>query len=104
LRYFPPPAFLIPLVIRAINVWAGIRVLLALGIAMLDAGPFELPASVASGVAMVAGTLSWLDARRRREHLLLGNLGVSQLALFLSGLIPAVVLELLLAVAWHVSA
>lgn len=105
LPYLPPRAFLIPLVIRGIIIWAGMRVLLALGIAMLEAvPPFRLPASVAIAVALIAGVLAWLETRRRREHLLLGNLGISPPMLFLIGLLPAVVMESLLLLAEHVPA
>ncbi|HET7604174.1 MAG TPA: hypothetical protein VFK36_14210 [Gemmatimonadales bacterium] len=80
------------------------RVLLALGIALLDAGPpLRLPASTSSLLALLAGTLGWVELRRRREHLLLGNLGVAQSVLFLIGLVPAAFLESLLLLAGHVS-
>lgn len=105
LPYLPPRAFLIPLVTRALIIWAGVRVVLVLGIAMLDAGvAFQLPASVAIAVALVAGTLAWLEARRRHEHLLLGNLGVSQPTLFLIGLLPAALSESLILLVGHVPA
>jgi hypothetical protein len=103
--HFPPRAFVIALVTRALIIWAGMRVLLALGIALLDAGPpFRLPASTAFVLALVAATLGWIEVRRRREHLLLGNLGVGQAALFLIGLVPAAILESLLLLVWHVPA
>lgn len=90
---------------RALIIWAGVRVVLVLGIAMLDAGvAFQLPASVAIAVALVAGTLAWLEARRRHEHLLLGNLGVSQPTLFLIGLLPAALSESLILLVGHVPA
>jgi hypothetical protein len=92
-------------VTRALIIWAGVRVVLVLGIAMLDAGvAFQLPASVAIAVALVAGTLAWLEARRRHEHLLLGNLGVSQPTLFLIGLLPAALSESLILLVGHVPA
>jgi hypothetical protein len=92
-------------VTRALIIWAGVRVVLVLGIAMLDAGvAFQLPASVAIAVALVAGTLAWLEARRRHEHLLLGNLGVSQPTLFLIGLLPAAPSESLILLAGYVPA
>ncbi|HET7111604.1 MAG TPA: hypothetical protein VFI41_12075 [Gemmatimonadales bacterium] len=81
------------------------RVALALGIVMLDAGaPFQLPASVACTVVLVAGTLAWCEIRRRREHLLLGNLGISRPTLFLTGLLPAALVESLILLAEHVPA
>lgn len=90
---------------RSLIIWAGLRVALALGIVMLDAGaPFQLPASVASAVVLVAGTLAWIEIRRRREHLLLGNLGISQSTLVLIGLLPAALSESLLLLAEHVPA
>jgi hypothetical protein len=102
--HLPPRAFLIALVTRAVTIWAGMRVLLALGIALLDAGPpLRLPASTASLLALLAGTLGLVELRRRREHLLLGNLGVGQSVLFLTGLVPAAFLESLLLLARHVS-
>jgi hypothetical protein len=105
IRNFPPRAFLIALVMRAIIIWACIRVILALCIGMLDAGPwYFLQATTASALALVAGTLAWLEVRRRREHLLLGNLGISQPMLFLTGLVPAVLLESLILLAGHVPA
>lgn len=105
LPLFPPRAFLLPLVIRGVIIWAGMRAVLALGIAMLDASaPFRLPPGVAGAVALVAAVLSWLEVRRRREHLLLGNLGISHPTLFLAGLLPAVLMESLLLLAEHVPA
>jgi hypothetical protein len=93
----------VALVTRAIIIWAGMRVLLALGIALLDAGPpFLLPASTACVLALVASTLAWIELRRRREHFLLGSLGISQIVLFLIGLVPAALAEALLLLAGHV--
>lgn len=103
--HFPPRAFLTALVTRAVIIWAGMRLSLALGIALLDAGPpFRLPASTACALALVAATLGWVELRRRREHLLLGNLGVGQPALFLIGLVSAALLESLLLLVWRVPA
>ena len=101
----PPRPFLVALVNRGIIIWASMRLIVAMGIAMLDAGPmFRLPASAAFPLALVAGTLGWLELRRRREHLLLGSLGISQPVLFLVALLPAVVAESLLLLAEHVPA
>jgi len=66
--------------------------------------PLRLPAIVAFAIALVAGMLAWIETRRRREHLLLGNLGISQPTLFLIGLLPAVLSESLLLLAEHVPA
>jgi hypothetical protein len=66
--------------------------------------PLRLPAIVAFAIALVAGTLAWLEARRRHEHLLLGNLGVSQPTLFLIGLLPAALSESLILLVGHVPA
>ena len=105
LRSIPPRAFLIALVTRALIIWAGMRMALALGIVMLDAGaPFQLPASVASAVVLVAGALAWIETRRRHEHLLLGNLGISQSTLVFIGLLPAALSESLLLLVEHVPA
>jgi hypothetical protein len=102
-QLLPPRAFLVPLLTRALIIWASLRTMTGLGIALLGSGaPFHLGATTAALLTLVSGTLCWIEIRRQREHFLLGNLGVSQPVLFLLGLAPAAAIEILLQAAWHV--
>ena len=58
--------------------------------------PVEVGAPVALSVATGCGALVLLDVMRRREGILLANLGVPLRFAFLLGAVPAVVAELAL--------
>lgn len=101
----PPRVFLLGFLTRGATIWLAARIAVAAFIAMLHEGPvirFSIAGSV--WLAGIAGLLSWLDLRRRQEHLLLGNLGVGATAVFAWSALPAALLECTVAVAAHVSA
>jgi hypothetical protein len=96
--------------LRAVYIWAGLRVFLFLGFGLFVAGfsPDESLQGLGQllayllGVASflwvvgVAATLVLLDVRVVRETLLFANLGVSQARILLVALPPIVALEALL--------
>ena len=88
--------FVAALVWRVARLWAGVRLLAAmfglfLGIAVV---PHALRDIVV--IVLIVGALSAFELRRRREFLLLANLGTSPVAVVLNGVMVAVTLEALL--------
>lgn len=85
------------LILRAATLW----VLLRLSFALLDyrlAYRLTWPSLVTVfGIIVLTAVLGLIDVRRRREHILLANLGVGQAALTALMLIPPVVFEVLMA-------
>jgi hypothetical protein len=66
------------------------------GVAPAFNNPLQLsPVAVAGVVALSVG-LAYLDTRRHRESILLGNLGVSQLHLAAMFIVPAIAGEIVL--------
>lgn len=84
---------------RAVIIWLGVRLGFVVAAAMIaDAGgddfsPALLPPA---GLALVllVGAVGLFDARRRHEHLLLANLGVSQRPIFALSAATALAAEL----------
>ena len=81
------------LLLRGVAAWWAVRALAAFG------GMLELNLLQAAFVTACAGLLVLLDARWRGEDLFLGNLGIPLLALVAVGALPALLAEIVLAVA-----
>lgn len=79
--------------IRAVVIWVTMR--LAASIVILFAGenPFRLAPPVLLALVVLPAALMAVDIHRRREAILLGNLGVSVRVTGLLALVPAVVGE-----------
>ena len=97
LRGIPNPEFARKLLIDGTLLWIFIRIALplissvlsdTLGTPGLSLG---LPGSVT--LATLCGAIIVLDVRRRRENVLLANLGIPLRAVFLTGAIPAMIGE-----------
>jgi hypothetical protein len=81
------------LLLRGAAAWWAVRALAAFG------GIWELNLLQAAFVTACAGLLVLFDACRRGEDLFLGNVGVPLVALVAVGALPALVAEIVLAVA-----
>ena len=88
--------FVIALMWRVATLWAGVRLLIAMFGLIL--GMSVAPHAVRDTVVIVltVGALSAFELRRRREFLLLANLGTAPVAIVLYGVMVAVTLEALL--------
>lgn len=102
----PDPVVTRRLLVRAAVLWFGTRVLFGFA-GLLAAGVLGPPSIVvaphtAIAIACVVGALGVLDVRRRHEHLLLANLGVSQWPVWTLSMVPALIAEGLVALvaAW----
>jgi hypothetical protein len=105
LAHVPPRPFLVPLLIRGAIVWLATRVTIGIFIAIFHDGPvLRLSPAGALWLVMLVGSVTWIETRRRHEDLLLGNLGVASRVVFAFGLLPALALESVMAVAARVSA
>lgn len=95
------------LLVRAAALWMLVRVVFALGAAGLNqslshpelSDATDLALVTVVGIIVLTATLGLIDVRRRREHVLLANLGVGQAALGTLMLVPPVLLEVLMALA-----
>ena len=93
----PDPVITRALLVRAAFLWLGTRVLFAFA-GLLAAGILGPPSltvapHTAIAIACLVGALGVLDARRRHEHLLLANLGVSLWPVWIISLAPALIAE-----------
>ncbi len=98
------------IVVRSLGIWSGVHLTAAVVAAFAQTTSHaEFFASGAGGLAIlrqsplgavlmlvVSGTLSVIDLRRRREEVLLANLGVGTSMYLVVGLVPMVIAELLL--------
>lgn len=93
---FPDRLFTLSLLRRGLLIWAGARLLLAFGGGGV-AGTRAAPLGVRGTLLLVAivGFLGLLEARRRNEHLLLANFGISQSVVGTLCAAPAGLAELL---------
>ena len=101
LRGVPIPEFRRKFLIDGIFMWIGIRIAIPLMVLVFGSpggGPIpvlelslELPTSMT--VVTLCGVLVVVDVLRRRESLLLANLGIPLRAVFITGMIPAAVGE-----------
>jgi hypothetical protein len=91
----PDRRFTIALLRRALYLWFGTRLLVALvGAGGVEGYGFVALTPVATGGAvLLAVFFSLLEARRRNEHLLLANFGVSETVLAGLCALPALMAE-----------
>ena len=91
----PDSRFTIALLRRALYLWFGTRLLVAFvgggGVEGHALVPLTLVAT--GGVVLLSVFFSLLDARRRNEHLLLANFGVSEAVLGALCALPALLSE-----------
>lgn len=83
------------LVRRGVSLWLGVRVLLVLG-TRGEVTPTTPTFASSIGVIGVAALLAFADLRRRREEILLADLGVPAMRAVLWCILPALCLEALL--------
>ena len=90
---------------RSLLAWAFVRVLVMVGSAAAAAAlrlhpdPLRLVPSAALLVVAIVGVLGWVSARRRNEDLFAVSLGYGRAQLLATIVAPAVLLELILAIA-----
>ncbi len=94
---FPERSLTIALLRRGTFVWLLVRAVVmsmsAVGSRGVSVG---LLPTTAVALALVAGALGFLDARRRNEDRFLANLGVSPIVIYVLSTIPALLGELVL--------
>lgn len=97
LTRLPNPEFARKFLVDGAVIWALVRIALA-GVATLPESPFGppsldlgLPASIT--LSTICGALVLLDVLRRRESILLANLGIPLRAVALTGAVPAAIGE-----------
>jgi hypothetical protein len=92
----PDRIFTLALLRRALYLWVGVRLLTALaGSGIGRSGLLPLSPGATALVILIVGFLGILEMRRRNEHLLLANFGVSQALLTVLCVLPPVVAEVL---------
>ena len=92
---FPDRRFTTGLLRRAVFLWLGVRLLVALagGGGVGGRGLVPLAPRGAGLVVLLVGLLGLLEARRRNEHVLLANFGVPQGRLAGLSVLPALIAE-----------
>lgn len=97
----PDRRFTIALLQRALYLWLGTRLLVALvgGGGVAERGLVSLTPRATGLVVLLVVFLSLLETRRRNEHLLLANFGVSEASLAGVSVLPALVAEIAIRVA-----
>lgn len=99
----PDPVFTRPLLARGLLIWGASRACLAVVVWLMsgleDPLTFAVTPKAAAWIALVTAAVGWLELRRRHEHLLLANLGIRQPMLVLLAAAPAVLGEVMVALA-----
>lgn len=92
----PDRLFTLALLRRALYLWVGVRLLLALagGGGAGAHGLLPLPPGATALVVLIVGLLGLLEARRRNEHALLANFGVAPWSLAGLSTLPSFMAEL----------
>ncbi|HEX2188287.1 MAG TPA: hypothetical protein VHG51_05280 [Longimicrobiaceae bacterium] len=85
------------LLLRALLLWVGVRLVVLAGGLPSAAGLAPTPRAALLVVAVV-GVLGLLEARRRNEVVFLANLGVGRASIAAFSALPALALEILAAV------
>ena len=85
--------------LRGSVLWVGVRLMASAALALSKADPLHLTFTATLWLVALASALGWADVQRRRESILLGNLGISPLMTIAWFTIPATIGESLLAVA-----
>lgn len=93
--HLPERLFAVALLRRALYLWIGVRLLVALagGGGAASRGLLPLPLRATGLVVLLVAFLSLLEARRRNEHVLLANFGVPQTSLAALSALPAIMAE-----------
>ncbi|HYC31878.1 MAG TPA: hypothetical protein VEB59_06275 [Gemmatimonadales bacterium] len=91
----PDRRFTAALLRRAMYLWLGTRLLVALagGGGVAGRGLASLPPGATGFVVLLAAFLALLEARRRNEHLLLANFGVPEAGLAGLSVLPPLIGE-----------
>jgi hypothetical protein len=100
---FPDRRFTTALLRRAVFLWFGVRLLVALagGGGVGGHGLLPLAPQAAGLVVLLVGFLGVLEARRRNEHLLLANFGVPEGSLGGLSVLPAIIAETIVRLIAH---
>ena len=77
---------------RGLLLWVGVRLLVRVFTKM----PFQLEAAAAIGVLIIVVVVAYADVRRRREEVMLTNLGISGIGAGLVLGAPAFICEVLM--------
>jgi len=91
---WPNPALLLAYLLRGTIIWLGVRLMIAVIMALAGGSAFDLSPMASLEVVAISVILGFVEVSRRRERALLANLGVSRPMLFWMCLIPASVGEL----------
>jgi len=91
----PERLFAVALLRRALYLWIGVRLLVALagGGGAASRGLVPLTLRATGLVVLLVGFLGLLEARRRNEHVLLANFGTPQASLAGLSVLPAIMAE-----------
>ena len=79
---------------RSAKLWFGARALLALALANANLPPFPRSTGAVIIVVLITTALCFAELWRRRERVLIGNLGVSQWAIAGLSVVPPTIAEL----------
>ena len=97
----PDRIFTIPMLGRGIVIWGSARASLALAGWLMSARTEPLSIAITPAAAvwitLLVGVLGAIEIRRRREHLLLANLGIMQATLTVIAAVPALIGEVAVA-------
>jgi hypothetical protein len=86
------------ILLRALLIWVGVRLLVLMGGAMIGELLLRISALSVITIILVSAFLTLADLTRRREALFLANLGVPTRMIVLLSVIPAALGEMVLAV------
>ncbi|MGI9139939.1 MAG: hypothetical protein ACR2GJ_02390 [Gemmatimonadaceae bacterium] len=95
--WLPDRFFAVGLIRRATWLWVGARLILAVLSLLASAPVVPTTPAITFFMALLVAGLAAIEARRRREFLLLANLGVAPSTVVMLGAVTALVLELMLA-------
>jgi hypothetical protein len=84
---------------RGARFWIATRALVSLFLMFAGSNPFDTSVGSSIEIALLSVALCFLDTRRRREDVLLGNLGLTRAVLAALFAIPAIVGEIAILIA-----
>jgi hypothetical protein len=96
--FLPGRQWTVALLVRASMFWLGARGIVAILLLRAELDPIELSYAQATWLIAAVAFLVWWETRRRGELLLLANLGHSHVPVLLLGTIPALLMEVLVAI------
>jgi hypothetical protein len=91
---FPNPLVVRAYVLRSAWLWLGVRALTVLVLGVAELPPFPRSPKAALLFVLIGTTLCFVDAWRRRERALIGNLGVSPWTFAAMSVVPPTVGEI----------